>query len=484
MLGIIVNSISAVVCVFILIDAYKYKTYDKKLNEYFESLLKDFNENKSSKTFENDVLNKIKKEFIESLHKVSNVNTQVIIEKYLYPEDNKLKKCEAKLDYMANLATILGLLGTFIGLTFAIFSIGHTLTSTSVEGFLLGLKPAISSMSGAFITSILGLIASIVMNLLFNNCRITKQDLIDVIEDYLDNEEAKNKINDSKSMLDMLQKMVNSINTMNLNTQKSADKMENLVSDIKALNEEMKGFNKNMEQNSKNLIKATDEFNSVVDKFEKPLNSFTNSMDDFISSYNGMDYKIKELSELVNDSFKGIVDEFIKYFDENTRQQMNFIEENNHVQKETIESMKEATSSITRSMGDLQDAYSELSKVTINMENNIIKQNNESMETIVKLQNVLSKLNKEVADMSDRIATKTANTISKSTETLNKGLLQELKTVTDKMEKQLDEISKEFNNTQEQQQKENRETLEIMKDTIQSIYKNVEVLQTINLVKQ
>lgn len=484
MLGIIVNSISAVVCVFIVIDAYKYKTYDKKLNEYFESLLKDFNENKSSKSFENDVLNKIKKEFIESLHKVSNVNTQVIIEKYLYPEDNKLKKCEAKLDYMANLATILGLLGTFIGLTFAISSIGQTLTSASVEKFLIGLKPAISSMSGAFFTSIFGLIASIVMNLCFSNCRITKQDLIDKIEDYLDNEEAKSKANDSQSMISVLEKVLDSINIMNLNAQKSSSEIKNLVSDIKNLSGEMKGLNNNINQNSKNLIKAIDEFNSVVDKFEKPLNSFTNSMDDFISSYNGMDYKIKELSELVNDSFKGIVDEFIKYFDENTRQQMNFIEENNYVQKETIKSMKEATSSITSSMGDLQDAYVGLSKVTINIEDNITKQNNESMKNIVELQNVLLKLNKEVTDISDRIATKTADTISKSTETLNKGLLQELKIVIDKMEKQLDEITKEFNNTQEQQQKENRETLEIMKDTIQSIYKNVEVLQTINLVKK
>ena len=47
----------------------------------------------------------------------------------------------------------------------------------------------------------------------------------------------------------------------------------------------------------------------------------------------------------------------------------------------------------------------------------------------------------------------------------------------------LEEISKEFNNTQVEQQRENREILEIMKDTIQSIYKNVEQLQTISLVK-
>ena len=52
------------------------------------------------------------------------------------------------------------------------------------------------------------------------------------------------------------------------------------------------------------------------------------------------------------------------------------------------------------------------------------------------------------------------------------------------MEKQLDEISKEFNNVQGQHQKENREILAIMKDTIQSIYKNVEELQTISLVSQ
>lgn len=479
----IVTIITVVVCIAIIVDTYFYRKYDKTLDEYFKYLLKDFNDNKSSKSFENDALNKIMTEFIDSLHKVSNVNTQVIIEKYLYPENSKLEKCESKLDYMANLSTILGLLGTFIGLTCAIISIGHTLSSTSVESFLVELKPAISSMSGAFITSIAGLIASIIMNLWLSKCRITKQSLIDTIEDYLDNEEAKNKVNDTNSMLNMLQKMVDSIDAMNLNTQKSASQMENLVSDIKALNKEMKGFNSTMEKNSKNLVEATNGFNDVVDKFEKPLNSFTNSMDDFISSYNGMDDKIKELSGLVNESFKDIVDKFIKYFDENTHQQMNFIEKNNHVQKETIESMKNSADAINRNIKNLEGAYEEVSNITRYMEDNITKQNNKSMKVIVDLQNVLSKLNSEVSDMSDRIATNTAQTISSSTSQLNSGLLAELQSVTNKMERQLDEISREFNNTQVEQQRENRETLEIMKDTIQSIYKNVEQLQTISLVK-
>lgn len=484
-LEVMVNIISAVICVCILIDVYFYRKYENRLDKYFGALLKDFNENKSNQSgFENDVLNKIKTEFVDSLHKVSNVNTQVIIEKYLYPEDNKLKKCESKLDYLANLATILGLLGTFAGLTFAIWSIGQTLTSASVEKFLFELKPAIISMRGAFVTSIFGLGASIAMNLFLSKCRITKQNLIDTIEDYLDNEEAKNKVNDTNSMLNMLQKMVDSIDAMNLNTQKSASQMENLVSDIKALNKEMKGFNSTMEKNSKNLVEATNGFNDVVDKFEKPLNSFTNSMDDFISSYNGMDDKIKDLSELVNESFKDIVDKFIKYFDENTQQQMSFIEKNNDVQKETIESMKKSTAAITDNMKDLQDAYVELSNITRNMEDNITAQNNESMKVIVDLQNVLSKLNVQVSDMSDRIARKTAETISSSTSQLNSGLLAELQNVTNKMERQLDEISREFNNTQVEQQRENRETLEIMKDTIQSIYKNVEQLQAISLVNK
>ena len=277
----------------------------------------------------------------------------------------------------------------------------------------------------------------------------------------------------------MLGKMVNSINAMNSNTQKSSEQMENLVSDIKALNKEMEGFNKNMEQNSKNLVEATKEFNDVVDKFEKPLNSFTNSMDDFISSYNGMDYKIKELSELVNDSFKGIVDKFIKYFDENTTQQMSFIEKNNYVQEITIQSMKDATYAINNNMTELQATYIKLSGIINNMEDNTKMQNNEFRKMILELENVLSELNKQVNSMSDRIAVKNAETLSNSASEISNCLYG----VTDKMERQLEQISKEFNDTQEKQQQKNRETLEIMKNTIESIYKNVEELQTINLVK-
>lgn len=480
-----INIISWIVYIAIGIDVLFYILYNSKLNKYFSSLLKDFNENKANQSnFESDVLNKIRNEFTDSLHKVSNVNTQVIIEKYLYLEDDKLRKKESKLDYLANLSTILGLLGTFIGLTFAINSIGHTLTSASVERFLLELKPAIKSMSGAFITSIVGLFGSIIMNLLFSKCKITKQNLIDAIEDYLDNEEAKNKANDTSSILNMLQKMVDSINEMNSNTQKSNNQMESLVSDIGNLNKEMKSFNSTMKQNSKNLIEATNGFNEVVEKFEKPLNSFTNSMDDFIASYNGMDYKIKELSEIVNNSFKGIVDEFIKYFNENTNQQMDFINKNNIVQKETIEGMKNATNAIVENMKQLQDSYKEVSKLTRNMEDNLSKQNSESKESILELNNVLRELRSEINDMSGRVSQKTSKAIEDSTSELNKKLLEQLQSVTDNMKKQLNEISKEFNNMQKEQLKEDKEILEIMKDTIQSIYKNVEQLQAINLVNK
>ena len=146
--------------------------------------------------------------------------------------------------------------------------------------------------------------------------------------------------------------------------------------------------------------------------------------------------------------------------------------------------MENATTAITGNMKDLQSSYIELSNITRNVEDNLTRQNNKSMETILELQNVLSKLNNQVYDMSDRISDKTSQAISNSTTELNKGLLMELQNVTGKMEKQLDEISKEFNNVQGQHQKENREILDIMKDTIQSIYKNVEELQTISLVSQ
>ena len=50
-LSFIVNSISVVVCIFIAIDMYLYRKYDKTLENYFVSLLKDFNDNRSSKSF-------------------------------------------------------------------------------------------------------------------------------------------------------------------------------------------------------------------------------------------------------------------------------------------------------------------------------------------------------------------------------------------------------------------------------------------------
>lgn len=481
-LNSIVTTISVIVCSLILIDLVYYFKSALKVNKYFESMLNDFNENKNKSEFQNENLNKIKSEFISSLYCVANVNTQVIIEKNLYSEGSKLRKRESKLDYLINLATTLGLLGTFIGLTFAIASMSTSISSADVESFIRDLKPAMSSMGGAFITSIFGLFASIIMNIGGTEYKITKQTLIDAIEDNLDNEEAKRKFSDSQAMISKMDEMVRAINIMGANIQKSSQEMNNLVKDIGILNDEIKGFNSNIEENSSNLIEATNNFERVVDKFEKPLSEFRFSMDKFVTSYKGLDEKTEILSDVVDKSLSKSIDKLITFFDENTKQQMKFIEENNGVQKETIKSMEIVSNVINDNLTNLKDTYKELSHVITTMQEKVTDQQNNLNNVSNQLGNILNKLEVQVEDLAGKVSSKTAKSIQEATDKSSEKMVKELQQVTDKLAEQLETITDEFNKIQQEQQGENKATLKLMKETIQSIYTQVSELQKMNLV--
>ncbi|MDO5011385.1 MAG: MotA/TolQ/ExbB proton channel family protein [Intestinibacter bartlettii] len=481
-LNFIVTAISVVVCIFIIIDILYYFKSSSKVNKYFKEMLDDFYENKDNGEFKNDSLNKIKSEFISSLYGVVNVNTQVIIEKNLYPEDNKLVKRESKLDYLISLATTLGLLGTFIGLTCAIISMSISISSADVESFIQDLKPAMYSMGGAFTTSIFGLIASIIMNIFGTGYKITKQNLIDAIEDNLDNEEAKKKFSDSQAMIGKMDEMVRAINIMGANVKQSSEEINNLVKDIGVLNDEIKGFNSNIEKNSSNLIEATNNFEKVVDKFEKPLSEFRFSMDKFVTSYKGLDEKTEILSDVVDKSLSKSIDKLITFFDENTKQQMKFIEENNGVQKETIKSMNIVSDVINDNLTNLKDTYTELSHVITTMQEKVTDQQNNLNNVSNKLGNILDKLESEVSDLAGKVSSKTAKSIQEATDKSSEKMVKELQHVTDKLAEQLEEITKQFNKIQQEQQGENEATLKLMKETIQSIYTQVSELQKMNLV--
>ena len=121
------------------------------------------------------------------------VNTQAIIEKNFNARIKSAIFMESCARHSVSVMIVLGLLGTFIGLTISVQSLvllfrGYDVTEllSSVES---GLLSALSGMSTAFTTSLFGIACSVVVTVMnvFVNPGQTRENLMTGIEEYLDN---------------------------------------------------------------------------------------------------------------------------------------------------------------------------------------------------------------------------------------------------------------------------------------------------------
>lgn len=163
----------------------------------YASMLGDLRRNQGQNpSFRSRLLNKIVQETEDALKVYpGDVNTQAIIEANFQAELKGLLLGERFTKASVGLLIILGLVGTFLGLTLSIGKL-VTLVSQDVEGsaavtqnLTTGLTDALSGMSIAFSTSLFGILAAIIMT--FVNVFISTTDarngVIAELESFLDN---------------------------------------------------------------------------------------------------------------------------------------------------------------------------------------------------------------------------------------------------------------------------------------------------------
>ncbi|MBS7526123.1 MAG: hypothetical protein PWP51_122 [Clostridiales bacterium] len=127
--------------------------------------------------------------------KIKEINTLAIIEKNMNTFLSKTNIGERFIGRSSGLMIILGLVGTFFGLTLSISELVSLLSSTNeavlgdVNTITGGLLSSINGMSVAFVTSLFGITASILVNVLtiVVGTTETKEQYIAVVEEYLDN---------------------------------------------------------------------------------------------------------------------------------------------------------------------------------------------------------------------------------------------------------------------------------------------------------
>lgn len=162
----------------------------------YASLSAELKERAGTGSFESPVLRQVVREAREA-HRRSphDVNTQVIIEQAFQSCLRRVLVGERFLKACTGLLIILGLVGTFYGLTLSIGKLAALVggdaqdTAAITESLTAGLTQALSGMSVAFSTSLFGILAAIVMTLLsvFFNVIDRRAEVMGQIESYLDN---------------------------------------------------------------------------------------------------------------------------------------------------------------------------------------------------------------------------------------------------------------------------------------------------------
>lgn len=168
----------------------------------YAKISRDFHRNHklTNPNFSEIVLTKIAEDYRKAAESNGpDVNTQAIIEKHFNNEHNTLALGERFVKQATSIMIILGLLGTFYGLTLSISELVNLLSNgggmefTNVEGVVTGLIDSVQGMSVAFVTSLFGITGSIVLTILstFANIGTVRETLLVEVESYLDNVVAK-----------------------------------------------------------------------------------------------------------------------------------------------------------------------------------------------------------------------------------------------------------------------------------------------------
>jgi hypothetical protein len=187
---VVMTAIVALVVVALLVAAYVRRRYG--------AMIADVRRNAGHvpPAFRSETLSQIAHEVQTAAEQHGgDVNTQAIIEHNIQSELGGLLAGERFVKAATGLTIILGLLGTFTGLTLSIGKLAALVSGSApavgdiTESLTRGLTQALSGMSLAFATSLFGIAAAIVMTLagVFFNVPDRRTAFTVQLEDYLDN---------------------------------------------------------------------------------------------------------------------------------------------------------------------------------------------------------------------------------------------------------------------------------------------------------
>lgn len=206
------------------------------------------------------------------------VNTQAIVEKNIGARLNGLRLGERFIKNSVSLMVVLGLLGTFYGLTLSVGELVELLSNSgnsellvSMESIIGGLVSSVKGMSVAFSTSLAGVGGSIVITVLgiLINVEEARQSLMVQLEDYLDNVVEQ----------ELLQYKESELSRISMAIMTSFDGFSCKVEDV--LRSTVSDFSDKLAKASDNIERSSKCLEGTIMKFEEALAVFNNNTRDF-----------------------------------------------------------------------------------------------------------------------------------------------------------------------------------------------------------
>lgn len=268
--------ISAITVIFVvsaftmLVLKWKYNGLQKAISA--AAALRDGN-------IKNKVLNAIVEEYrIVSTTAKGEVNTQAFVEKNFNLRLKGMSLGERFIRNSVSLMVVLGLLGTFYGLTLSVGRLVELLNSSGnsellvgMDSVVTGLISSVKGMSVAFSTSLAGVAGSILITLMgiIFNVESARQTVMVQLEEYLDNVIEQ----------ELLQFKETELSRISLAIMGSFDGFSDRVENV--LKNTVLDFSDKLSAASSSIEKSSKCLETAIMKFEEALAVFNNNTRDF-----------------------------------------------------------------------------------------------------------------------------------------------------------------------------------------------------------
>ncbi|MBW4434042.1 MAG: hypothetical protein KME28_20590 [Pelatocladus maniniholoensis HA4357-MV3] len=291
-LSFILVILPSVFVIFLRIALYKHLTF---LEQRVRRLI-----NRQERGQQPKIIEDLERRFAHASKNLDHVNTTALIEDAYSREKIRFITCE-QIDYLCrtlpNLLLAFGLFGTFVGITFNLYTLGQTINqtdATNVTTLVAELEKPLQGMSIAFVSSLIALCFSALLTVinLSRNTNLLKYRLISCLEDYLDNIYQPQVQGDTR-----LDKIVNRMvsqqerflanfgNTVRTAVETSLGKVTQQIADSnKEVADLAKQVYESFTQSAGTISAAANEFKFTIEELNQKADIFKQAADTFDQS--------------------------------------------------------------------------------------------------------------------------------------------------------------------------------------------------------